>query len=302
MFSDFLIIQRKWQYEMETAIEKFEKAISEHTSLSKSGIAHNVQRYQSVPTDSRPDDVKRCELTKSSLLELQKKGQDIIAELTSKKKTLYDPDMNVLPGGKLLLPFIEKNFSKMQEQLKTVENISNSVAGTYLKLCPKHNKVATECAEAKRVRRRKKEHRKSSAKRRMTVLKKHLNATVKLLTGEDIDGSILLGDASNTCLCIDNKNLIRENLSKLKPRYNLKALRYLIEKGFINESIKELVAETITSLDSPKPPKKKRLSQTPTSARNISSYFSSSSTSVNLDSCTSSQLSSSSSSSSSETD
>ncbi len=35
-----------------------------------------------------------------------------------------------------------------------------------------------ECAEAKRVRRRKKEHRKSSAKRRMTVLKKHLiNAT-----------------------------------------------------------------------------------------------------------------------------
>ena len=61
-----------------------------------------MQCYQSVPTDSRPDDVKRCGLTKSSLLELQKKGQDIIAELTSKKKTLYDPDMNVLPGGKLL--------------------------------------------------------------------------------------------------------------------------------------------------------------------------------------------------------
>ena len=92
----------------------------------------------------------------------------------------------------------------------------------------------------------------------MTVLKKHLNATVKLLTGEDIDGSILLGDASNTCLCIDNKNLIRENLSKSKPRYNLKALRYLIEKVFINESIKEFVAETITSLESPKPLKKKR--------------------------------------------
>ena len=35
-------------------------------------------------------------------------GQGITADLISKKKAMYDVDMNVLPGGKLVLQFVEK--------------------------------------------------------------------------------------------------------------------------------------------------------------------------------------------------
>ena len=35
-------------------------------------------------------------------------GQGITTDLISKKKAMYDVDMNVLPGGKLVLQFVEK--------------------------------------------------------------------------------------------------------------------------------------------------------------------------------------------------
>ena len=51
---------------------------------------------------------------------------------------------------------------------------------------------------------------KTSSKRLMMVLKKHLNATFKLLTGDDVDGSILLGDVSTASPLTDNKNFKKE--------------------------------------------------------------------------------------------
>ena len=37
----------------------------------------------------------------------------------------------------------------MQKQLETVEKVSNSVAETHMKLCPKHSKAALDKAEEK---------------------------------------------------------------------------------------------------------------------------------------------------------
>ena len=42
-------------------------------------------------------------------------GQSITADLISKKKAMYDVDMNVLPGGKLVLQFVEKNVINLQK-------------------------------------------------------------------------------------------------------------------------------------------------------------------------------------------
>ena len=67
---------------METAISKFENALNKHTCLSTSGITQNVQRYVTVPTDNRPNDVQRCELTRNSYFELGK----IVRTIVSKKK------------------------------------------------------------------------------------------------------------------------------------------------------------------------------------------------------------------------
>ena len=118
----------------------------------------------------------------------------------------------------------------MQKQIENIENISNYVAETYMKLCPKHSNDTLDRAERKRVSRRKKEHKKSSGKRRIMVLRKHAQE----LKNGTLD--------------------------------NLKAFGFLKHKRYIDESIKEKIMETIVNLKSPTPSKKRKLlkSQTAT--------------------------------------
>ena len=47
----------------------------------------------------------------------------------------------------------------------------------------------------------------------MMMFKKHLNATFKLLTGDDVAGSILLEDTSTSGPIIENKNFKKKHLS-----------------------------------------------------------------------------------------
>ena len=53
----------------------------------------------------------------------------------------------------------------------------------------------------------------------MIGLEKHLNATFKLLTGNDVDGSILLEDTSTSSHLIDNKNFKKSEVLKRQREY-----------------------------------------------------------------------------------
>ena len=113
----------------------------------------------------------------------------------------------------------------------------------------------------------------------MMGLKNHLNATFKLLTGDDVDGSILLEDTSTSSPFIDNKNF-------KKPE----------DKRYIDKSIKENdIQEAIVGLESTRPRKSRLKSQAVIVTRKVSSYFSDPSASMTPASSSSSQLSPSSS-------
>lgn len=47
---------------------------------------------------------------------------------------MYDADMNVLPGGKLVLQFVAKYFTDEQGKLDSVVNFCNSVLETDRKM------------------------------------------------------------------------------------------------------------------------------------------------------------------------
>ena len=79
-------------------------------------------------------------LTKNSLLVLTKMGQGITADLILRKKAMYDVNMNLLPGEKLVLQFVEKDVINVQKQLEIVEKISNSVAETHMKVVRRRKK------------------------------------------------------------------------------------------------------------------------------------------------------------------
>ena len=85
-----------------------------------------------------------------------------------------------------------------------------------MKLCSKHSKAALDRAERKRVdivRRRKKEPQKIKQQMLNDDAQKTTTTFKLILTGDDVDGSILLEDTSTSGPRIDNKNFKKEQLS-----------------------------------------------------------------------------------------
>ena len=122
---------------------------------------------------------------------------------------MFDADINYfLPGGKLVLQFVAKHITDEQGQL------DRSVLNYFFVRKTYHTKNSVERAEKNRRRCRKKEGEKTSGKCQRLVLVKHLNATFELLTGEEVDGTVLVDNSSTSGHSIDSNNFKKESLSK----------------------------------------------------------------------------------------
>ena len=162
-------------------------------------------------------------------------SQDITNRLSEKRKNCYLPSLDLVPGGKSTVRYVEVKLQALEEIIKgTLFHMLDNVNTVFLALRRRYDQNTYTKAEEVRRRRRMKEQKRKNKTKKRKVLSRQAKEVCKLFTGnEEID---ITQKASIPV--IDSNNLNREALhTKLRKRFHLEPLKQLIEQGYISDCV-----------------------------------------------------------------
>ena len=81
--------------------------IKSNSANSDGGHSYNIHRLQSIPHDANSEDVFRCERAIGALEKMMNSSQDITNRLSEKRKNCYLPSLDLVPGGKSTVRYVE---------------------------------------------------------------------------------------------------------------------------------------------------------------------------------------------------
>ena len=182
--------------------------------------------------------------------------QDITNRLSEKRKNCYLPSLDLVPGGKSTVRYVEVKLQALEEIIKgTLFHILDNVKTVLLALRRRDDQNTYTKAEEVRRRRRMKEQKRKNKTKKRKVLSRQAKELCKLLTGnEEID---ITQKASIPV--IDSNNLNREALhTKLRKRFHLEPLKQLIEQGYISDCVIIEIRQAIERLEADRTASRKK--------------------------------------------
>ena len=87
--------------------------IKSNSENSDSGYSYNIQRLQSIPHDAN---VFWCERAIGALEKMKNSSQDITIRLSEKKKNCYLPSLDLVPGGKSTVRYVEVRLQALEKK------------------------------------------------------------------------------------------------------------------------------------------------------------------------------------------
>ena len=95
------------------------------------GLALNVYKYQSVPTNPAAADVEKCNLTMKRLSEMEGKVGAALSRLQERKNSLYCPNNVLKKWANSELIFIDQHLKMLDELKRQVCSFNCNVVHTY---------------------------------------------------------------------------------------------------------------------------------------------------------------------------
>ena len=153
-------------------------------------------------------------------------SQDITNRLSEKRKNCYLPSLDLVPGGKSTVRYVEVKLQTLEEIRGTLFHMLYNVNTVRLALRRRYNQNTYTKAEEVRRKGRMKEQKRKNKRDQEAELSRQAKEVCKLLTGNaEID---ITQKASIPVT--DSYNLNREALhTKLRKRFHLEPLKQLIE-------------------------------------------------------------------------
>lgn len=252
-FQNYLITERRWRFDIESKTNSLTAKVTDITTNStnqSNGTAYNIQRLQKVPLDVSSEDVSRGERALSALEAMKNTCEDLSNSLLQKKKTCYQlPNMDLMPGGKSTLQYIQVKLDTLEQLKGTLFRMLDNVNSVLLDLHRRYSRRTSAKAEELRKKRRKKEQNKKNKNKKLKVRTRQTREVCELLTGNQSDIEITKKASSPI---INAKNINREALhTKLRKRFHLEPLKDLIQQGYISDCVLSEVKEAIEKLEAP---------------------------------------------------
>ena len=211
-------------------------------------------------------------------MSLEKKiqqGKSLRKKIQDSKKSCFSSTMDVLPGGKKKLQYIEEKIDLADETIQQLKVLSGNEE--YCSLCKRFSQQSAQKSDKKREKRRQKEQRLRNVRRReRNPWKRTLGNLLSLIlkstssysgTYHILDG----GDFLKPIVTKSNLNIENLNSKNIKPRLHLEPLRELLGKGYVDNDVIEDLQSLVHKLEKKTKRKKK---QPPKRKMNpISSYF-----------------------------
>ena len=172
-FQNYLITERRWRFDTESKTNSLTAKVTDITTNStnqSNGTAHNIQRLQKVPLDVSSEDVSRGERALSALEAMKNTCEDLSNSLLQKKKTCYQlPNMDLMPGGKSTLQYIQVKLDTLEQLKGTLFRMLDNVNSVLLDLHRRYSRRTSAKAEELRKKRRKKEQNKENKNKKLKV-------------------------------------------------------------------------------------------------------------------------------------
>ena len=141
-FQHYLIAERRWRFEIESDTNSLASKVDEiksNPANSDSGHSYNIQRLQSIPQDANSEDVFRCERAIGALEKVINSSQDITNRLSEKRKNCYLPSLDLVPGGKSTVRYVEVKLQAVEEIKGTLFHMLDNVNIVLLALRRRYN-------------------------------------------------------------------------------------------------------------------------------------------------------------------
>lgn len=248
-FTNFLITERKWRYDTEQQVKSFMSMLDNIQSNDKSGFSHNFQRLQRIPADANSEDVLRCRNVISSLENLRDKCQKLLDNLIEKKKSCYKPSMDLLPGGKIRLKYIESKSVDLNQFMQKLYSMLANFNTVEKALCVRFSQKSCEKADKTRKKRRLKEQRRKNTKKKSKVLHRQTKEVCSIMLCDPPEELDLTKEVSEPVPVFTKEKLNEINHSNLKPRFHLVPLQMLLEKGYVAQCAIPEVQNAITYME-----------------------------------------------------
>ena len=251
-FQNYLITERRFRFETESKINSITEKVADITTNStnqSNGTAYNIQRLQKVPLDVSSNDVSRGERALSALQSMTNTCEDLSNALSEKKKTCYLPSMDLMPGGKSTLEYIQSKLDAVNQLKSTLFSLLDKVNGVVHELHRRYSRQTSAKADVQRQKRRKKEQRRKNNNKKIKVRGRQVNEVCELLTGKKMTIDVT---QKATEAVINAGNLNREALNnKLRKRFHLEPLKDIMKQGYVSECALPEVEEAIKKLEAP---------------------------------------------------
>lgn len=119
-----------------------------------------IQQIQD--SDANSEDVFRCERAIGALEKMMNSSQDITNRLSEKRKNCYLPSLDLVPGGKSTVRYVEVKLQTLEEIKGTLFHMLDNVNTVLLALRRRYNQnTYTKAEEVRRKRRMKEQKRKN---------------------------------------------------------------------------------------------------------------------------------------------
>ena len=190
------------------------------------GLALNVRKYQSVPTNPAAADVEKCNLAMQRLSEMEEKVGAILSRLQERKNSLYCPNNVPKKWANSELVFIDQHLKTLDELKQRVCSFNCNVIHTYKMLSGRFSRDTVAAAERSHKKGRNKEQRRKSIKRQKKTGKKQAFKLIQNIYGKEMADRVF-----SEKLLADTEKLNSRKLGNIKllPRSHLSALEYLLQ-------------------------------------------------------------------------
>ena len=243
-FKAYVTEQQRWRWEAHNNVTTLETRVKNLMSNPNSGVAQNVTRYKTIPTNSKSEDVKRCEATVQAMDSMVNRVATSRTELLHRKGNLLSRNMNMEPCQNEF-KFLEQCFSRVDYMYTSLITTRACINQTLSHLRQNFTQESAAAAEIRRLKRRRKENLRKKRKRKEQTLEKRACEILLKITQTGVLERVWSNPEGQR---VSANELLHNQLDALKSVNDVEALKLIISRGYLDPSAVEVVSRKMVLL------------------------------------------------------
>ncbi|XP_022110969.1 uncharacterized protein LOC110990335 [Acanthaster planci] len=243
-FKAYVSEQQRWRWDIHNNVSTLETRVKNLMSNPNSGVAQNVTRYKTIPTNAKSEDVKRCEATVVTMDAMVNRVATSRTELLHRKGNLLSKNVNAEPCSNEF-KFLENCFSRVDLLYTTLITTRACVNQTLAHLRQNFSQESAAAAEVRRLKRRRKENLRKKRKRKEQTLEKRACEILLKITQNGVLERVWSNPEGQR---VSANELLHNQLDALKSVNDVEALQLIISRGYLDPSAVDVVSRKMILL------------------------------------------------------